>query len=433
VTAPRFVLDTELCTGCQACVLGCWMENRTTQTLPWRKVHTFNGHRHPDLPVFHLSLACHHCAHPACLEHCPAGAYTRDAATGAVTLRPEACMGCRYCTWACPHDAPHYASVKGTVEKCTFCRPRLERGLEPACVARCPVYALRVEPRAAGAQPSQAGFHGWALEPGIRFQGRPAPPALTAPPEASAVARALASLLFVPEPRITLRGEWTLVAFTTLLAAVTGRVAAGGPWGHPWALLGALAAAMALSALHLGRPGRAWRAVLNLRTSWLSREIALAAAFVVLCAAVFAGLLPAWSAAAAGFATLFAVDRVYQVAVKVPPYNLHSAHALLNGLYLAGILARWWPLAVTAGGLKLALYGFRKAYFARKGRSIRPALSLVRVATGFIGPLFLPVGWAAFGAILGDLIDRCEYYEELAFPAPPAALNEAILTSVYKY
>ena len=425
MTALRFVFDSGRCTGCEACVVGCWMEHRAVQTRPWRQVGAFNRHGHPDLPMFHLSLACHHCARPACLENCPAGAYTRDAGTGAVTIHPEHCLGCRYCTWACPHDAPRLGAA-GTIEKCTFCAGRLALGQEPACVARCPVEALGVEPRDPVSGPTPPGFSGWELEPGIRFRHAPTAPVLAAPPEPGPVARCLADLARVPEPRITLRGEWTLVAFTTLLGILAARMAAGGPFRHPWPFLAAGAAAMALSALHLGRPGRAWRAVLNLRRSWLSREIVLASAFLALCAGAFLGLVPAWLATAAGFAALYAVDRVYQVAVRVPPVNFHSAHALLNGLYLAGILTGRGPLALSAGALKLVLYGWRKGHFARRGRPWRPLLSLARVLAGFVLPaLAADPALAAAGAVAGDLVDRCEYYGELEIPTPAAVLGRS--------
>ncbi len=426
MNTPRFVFHADRCTGCEACAVGCWMENRAVQTLPWRKVHTFNPHRRPDLPVFHLSLACHHCAHPACLENCPAGAYRRDPVTGAVIIHADACLGCRYCTWACPHDAPRFSAALGTVEKCTFCSSRLAEGRVPACVARCPVDALGIEPRDGGpATVTPAGFHGWELEPGIRFEGEAAAPRFASRPDPGPIARVLTSLLTVPEPRITLRGEWTLVVFTTLLAVLTARMAAGGNLGPPALFLGAGAAAMLLSAAHLGRPERAWRAVLNLRSSWLSREILLASGFLGLSAGVFAGLVPAWAAALTGFAALFAVDRVYRVALKVPPFNLHSGHALLNGLYLAGILEGNAYVAAGAGGVKLFLYVYRKVHFARRGRGVRPALSVARMAAGFLAPALAGPAWAAAGVVLGDLLDRCEYYDELEIPTPAAALAEA--------
>ncbi|HLO67777.1 MAG TPA: DmsC/YnfH family molybdoenzyme membrane anchor subunit [Holophaga sp.] len=420
----RFRFDATRCTGCEACAVACWTENRVRMSRPWRKVLTFNAHRHPDLPVIHASLACHHCDEPACLAGCPASAYRKDPATGAVTVDRDACMGCRYCTWACPHDAPRFAEAAGTVEKCTFCAERLERGLEPACASRCPLGALAVEPREGRAGgPAPPGFHGWDLEPGIRFVLDPTAPRMPGGPERGVADRALAGLLRVPEPRITLKGEWTLVVFTTVLSAAVAVMAAGGPRRAPWLHLGALAAAMGLSLVHLGRPERAWRAVLNLRSSWVSREIALVSLFMGLCAASFLGLVPAWAAAAAGFAALYAVDRVYQVALQVPSGNFHSAHALLNGAYLAGILLAWKPLALGAGALKLGLYAWRKAHFLRRGRPWRPLAALVRAGLGFGLPAFLPGPWAFLAALAGDLVDRCEYYAELDVPSPEAGMK----------
>jgi len=144
MNTPRFVFHADRCTGCEACAVGCWMENRAVQTLPWRKVHTFNPHRRPDLPVFHLSLACHHCAHPACLENCPAGAYRRDPVTGAVIIHADACLGCRYCVQACPYGCRYLHPEKETVDKCTLCYHRITQGLTTACCENCPTGARQL-------------------------------------------------------------------------------------------------------------------------------------------------------------------------------------------------------------------------------------------------------------------------------------------------
>jgi len=263
----QFRFDPGRCIGCETCVLACRMERGLA--VPLRRVHTFNRPRLPQLPVFHLSLACHHCRQPACMDHCPAGAYRLDPATGAVVLQPERCMGCRYCTWACPHDAPRFDPDLGTVAKCDFCLERGERGLEPACVARCPVRALGLEPRdesAAGALPP--GFPATRTGPSIRIvPGLRPPPVLTAPPDPGLAARCREALVRVPEPGLKLRNEWPLVAFTTSLSLLVAMVAAaaagaGGPLppDRPWTLLWA-GPCLALGAQHLGRPGRAWRAL----------------------------------------------------------------------------------------------------------------------------------------------------------------------------
>src|SRR5262249_46131240 len=51
---------------------------------------------------------------------------------------------------------------------------------------------------------------------------------------------------------------------------------------HAWSALGIGILAMAASIFHLGRPQYAFRAVLGLKTSWLSREILTFGIFAVL-------------------------------------------------------------------------------------------------------------------------------------------------------
>lgn len=430
----RFVFDPNRCTGCGACAVGCWMENRAEQGLAWRQVHTFNPRRLPGLPLFHLSLACHHCEDPACLRNCPADAYTKDAATGAVTVQAERCIGCRYCTWACPHDAPKFNAACGTIEKCTFCPSRLAQGLEPACVARCPVAALGFEGKAEG-QPLSAnppGFPESALRPSIRFV-----PLRTPVPEAVPVEprwrRVLAELLRVPESKVTLRGEWGLLLFTTAMAALSAWLLAsliGGPPVRPWPFLGMGALVMGLSTLHLGRPERAWRALLHLGSSWLSREILLTGAFLGVSAAYLL-LWPtvrslAWVAGFLGFFGLMAIDKLYRTALKS---GLHSGGVLLTGHYLLGLLGNLSMLIYGAGAVKLLLYLHRKRHFAQRGRPVRLGLSLLRVALGFLSPLLL-LGWnpglAALAALLGDLVDRAEFYDELDVPTPAREMTQRL-------
>jgi anaerobic dimethyl sulfoxide reductase subunit B (iron-sulfur subunit) len=100
--AGSFVFDANRCTGCGACRVACTLENRLPPAVSWRRIDTFNARRHPAAPVFHLSIACNHCATAACMQACPALAYRRDRRTEAVLIDSSRCIGCGYCAWACP-------------------------------------------------------------------------------------------------------------------------------------------------------------------------------------------------------------------------------------------------------------------------------------------------------------------------------------------
>ncbi len=67
------------------------------------------------------------------MKNCPALAYTRDKETGAIIHHAEACIGCKYCTWTCPYDAPKFNEATKIVEKCNFCVDRISDGKQPAC------------------------------------------------------------------------------------------------------------------------------------------------------------------------------------------------------------------------------------------------------------------------------------------------------------
>jgi anaerobic dimethyl sulfoxide reductase subunit B (iron-sulfur subunit) len=75
------------------------------------------------------------------MEVCPAKAISKRA-DGIVLIDVRRCIGCKYCSWACPYGAPQYDESSGVMTKCDFCVGRLEAGLPPACVAACPLRAL---------------------------------------------------------------------------------------------------------------------------------------------------------------------------------------------------------------------------------------------------------------------------------------------------
>lgn len=119
--------------------------------------------------------------------------------------------------------------------------------------------------------------------------------------------------------------------------------------------LGLVSAGLLSSTFHLGHPERAWRALSQWRTSWLSREGVLALAFFVP-AAVYALALWAdfgstwlWTAAAISIAlaltTVFATAMIYASLATVPRWHnrrvvlVYLAMALASGSLLTNLLA----------------------------------------------------------------------------------------------
>jgi len=424
-----FTLDLNRCTGCSACRLACELANDVSPGVHWRSVTTFNEARWAGATVLHYSLACNHCGAPTCLAGCPAGAYEKDADTGAVILHRERCMGCRYCAWVCPYAAPQLDPASGTMEKCTFCIDRQRRGEAPACVSACPTGALGFErvlaPPAEAARPP--GFPDTGTRPAIQIKGRRRG---TAPPETGERHESLPPLGW-QRPRLIhgLAAEWPLLVFTSVASALVAWLAAAllGAARPPVAWFAGLgAAALAVSALHLGRPTRAWRAVLGLRSSWVSREVTAFSAFLGLGTLHLAGVIPTAAAgraaAALGLAALLAMDLVYRVRGQEVAAVSHSAMTTLTAAYLVAVLGGRVDLALVLALVKTVLYQLRKL----RGQGVRGwVVSTVRLVPGMLLPLVawpagrptLPPALLAL-VLLGELLDRAELYAELAFLTP---------------
>ena len=438
--ARGFVFDLDRCTGCHACVVACSNENELPWGESWRQVVTFNAEHRPALPTLHLSLACNHCAEAPCMRHCPALAIRRDAVSAAVLIEPDRCIGCGYCGWACPYDAPRYDHAARVMTKCTWCNHRLTAGREPACVELCPTTALRFG--ALEGEASAPGFPDTPAQPAIRFQssgGEPQAPECTWQPPAEDLAGS--SPATRGERAISLRSEWPLWLFTTIVAGLVGA-----NWAtllgvrplHVAAFLVAAVVAAVGSTLHLGQKLRAWRALLNLRGSWLSREIAAFGTFVAL-EALHLSAGWAWlgaAAAIAGLFVVFSIDRVYDVVRPRGQLRLHSGDTVLIAAGLATLLTGNVMAFALVAGIKLVLYVDRKRR-VRSAASPRALVASVRLL-GLALPLLLLAAWPSTAAVwatlvfaVGEGIDRLEFYGELEVVSPhrQARLDAASVTA----
>lgn len=178
-------IDLDLCVGCQACTVACKQENNISfvsheqtkmgRAIQWNELIHTKIVESAHTKKRYLPRLCNHCKHPPCTKVCPVGAtYQND--EGLVAQIYTRCIGCRFCTVACPYTARYfnwyppawpqemkralnpdvYVREKGVVEKCTFCSHRIraakdkakdearelrEGDVVPACVETCPTKA----------------------------------------------------------------------------------------------------------------------------------------------------------------------------------------------------------------------------------------------------------------------------------------------------
>lgn len=167
------VIDLEKCTGCQTCTVACKVERGLGPTIQLVTVVEKESGKYPDVKRIYIPKRCMNCKDPLCINVCPSGA-TEQQDDGIVTIDKDKCIGCRYCLMACPYDARVFYAIEqsyhsqlskwekrrykehtvGVVDKCDFCRHRIDYGLKnnlkpgvdpdatPFCVISCIASAL---------------------------------------------------------------------------------------------------------------------------------------------------------------------------------------------------------------------------------------------------------------------------------------------------
>ena len=162
MTQMALVIDLNVCVGCQACVTSCkeWNTSGQAGSLSdvrpydadpsgtfFNRVQTYEAGEFPDSDTIHFPKSCLHCEDPPCVPVCPTGASFKRKEDGLVLVDYDKCIGCKYCSWACPYGARELDEERKEMTKCTLCADRIynealpERDRKPACVLACPTSA----------------------------------------------------------------------------------------------------------------------------------------------------------------------------------------------------------------------------------------------------------------------------------------------------
>lgn len=168
-------IDQDLCTGCQACVAACSMENNVPfvgeedaaygRSLHWIRIERFWEEEYPEVKMTpYQPMLCQHCHNAPCEPVCPVFAAVHSPSEDLNLQVYNRCVGTRYCANNCPYqvrvfnwrdytiDPANSNEVdgqrvfplhnqfnpdvtvrrRGIMEKCTFCLQRIQRAQDQA-------------------------------------------------------------------------------------------------------------------------------------------------------------------------------------------------------------------------------------------------------------------------------------------------------------
>jgi Fe-S-cluster-containing dehydrogenase component len=189
------VIDQDICTGCQACVAACAMENNVPfvgeedagygRTMHWIRIERlWENKKYPEVKMTSFQpVMCQQCHNAPCEPVCPVYASVHSMSEDLNLQVYNRCVGTRYCANNCPYqvrtfnwrdytDARIHPGLKtlqnqlnpdvtvrrrGVMEKCTFCIQRIHKAEDKAksenreildgefttaCAQACPANAI---------------------------------------------------------------------------------------------------------------------------------------------------------------------------------------------------------------------------------------------------------------------------------------------------
>jgi len=408
-----FLFDHNKCVGCNACRAACILENGW-EVSP-RMIYVYNNEVVTSLPLINLSLACNHCEIPVCLEGCPSGSYFRDETTGAIVIDDTKCIGCKYCKWNCPYDAPKFDNSKKVIGKCNLCYTGLAEGRMPACTSACPTGALGFGDISFNSDVNTPlWFPEKNINPAISFTGQQNIFPLKIIPEEN-----FETEIELPQTENQFKSSlYSLLIFSFLSTVSVSYLISSVIKGIiPDLILFFTIIVLAAvgSLFHLGKVSRAWRAVINIKSSPLSLEIVSFLLYSLLSVTGVYFKIPSVLiiASIAGLLFLLSVDNVYYYAEKPKPAVLKSGQTFISSLLITAFLSESLGPFIFIAVLKIFLSeyipladGKRDSYSIL--RTIRISFLVISAAVlyyykslnSFVTVLFLT----------GELLDRVLFY-----------------------
>ncbi|HSQ76360.1 MAG TPA: 4Fe-4S dicluster domain-containing protein [Bacteroidota bacterium] len=207
-------IDLNKCTGCNACVAGCNVENNLPvigkeqvaegREMQWIRIDRYYSGTSEEPLASHQPMLCQHCDNAPCENVCPVVA-TNHSPDGLNQMIYNRCVGTKYCSNNCPYKVRRFnffnfrdhladgyyqqepvslmhnpevtVRSRGVMEKCTFCVQRIMEARQQATEAGETFDGKQVETACQQACPAQAIVFGNMHDPGAdisRYREHPA-------------------------------------------------------------------------------------------------------------------------------------------------------------------------------------------------------------------------------------------------------------------
>jgi Fe-S-cluster-containing dehydrogenase component/anaerobic selenocysteine-containing dehydrogenase len=207
-------IDLNKCTGCNACVAGCNVENNLPvigkeqvaegREMQWIRIDRYYSGTPEEPLASHQPMLCQHCDNAPCENVCPVVA-TNHSPDGLNQMIYNRCVGTKYCSNNCPYKVRRFnffnfrdhladgyyqqepvflmhnpevtVRSRGVMEKCTFCVQRIMEARQQATEAGETFDGKQVETACQQACPAQAIVFGNMHDPDAdisRYREHPA-------------------------------------------------------------------------------------------------------------------------------------------------------------------------------------------------------------------------------------------------------------------